>query len=382
VWIIGNLESPLRRIDEDRLAILVLEDHYCLELNSYDCRIRVSVIPLLPLKDGVPSVPRFCGSRVQKTLSISIRFAIGIVLLIVVFRFADIDAVFVNLASINPFWVTVLCVIGIMDRVLMAYKWNLLLRARGIFISEWQATRLYFVGCFFGAFTPGAVGKDIYRIAALSSFQKKQLITSTILLERIIGFAVICTLALLTLPFSMKYIKIPSTLIVGVVTACIILTIALLYISFQPEMIRGIARRVPQLSQFVLLTKIKEFYLVFVEHRFHKKIVLFVVLLTTFEVIVMITISFLAAKSTGISVSFVYMFCTMPLLHVLISLPISVQAIGIQEGLFVYFLGNAGFSAAEGLSVSILLRLAHVVLISLPAILMLLIGPIRLPKSS
>jgi len=314
--------------------------------------------------------------------AILIRSALGFGILAFVFWSIDLRAVVTKFIYIRPTLAFALCFTAIMDRVLMAYKWNLLLRARRISLSLWQAIHLYFVGNLLGTFTPGAIGADAYRISALSRFHKNQVTASTVILERLIGLAVIATFALVALPISAQYIGKGAKSIVWTIMALAILVIIAVLISLRPSIVERIARRFPYMSRISIAKRLRDFYLTYAESRSHSRALLAFTLLTAFEVILLVGISYLAARSLVVNVSFGYFLCIIPLLHILIRLPVSFQGIGIQEGLFAYFLMAGGFSAADGLSISLLLRMAEMISVFLPGAVLLCICPFRLRPSA
>jgi uncharacterized protein (TIRG00374 family) len=320
------------------------------------------------------------GQRRWRSLFLIIRLAVATGLIVVLLRSIDTHAVADGLTSIEPDWAMLLCIMTFIDRALMAYKWNLLLRAQGAVISFWQALRLYFVGNLIGGFTPGGLGGDVYRVAALSALRMNDIVAATVLLERMIGFSIICAFALGTLPFSIIYLGLNSNSVVWAVVLLTILVVGTLVLALRSDIIYSIAPRLSYLSRFTLVKKFNVFFHTIAQFRHGKRSLILFMFLTVLELLTRITMSFLAVKSLGIDISILYIFCVVPLLYISIRLPISFQGVGIQEGLYVYFLMAAGFSAAAGLSVSLLMRFAVVILVYLPASIMLLLTPARLPK--
>ena len=260
----------------------------------------------------------------------------------------------------------------------MAYKWNLLLRAHWISISVWEATRLYFVGSLLGTFTPGGIGAEAYRVTALSRFRKTPIVISTIVLERFIGAAVLSIFAAIGLPVSIKYTGTGSTSLVWIIISGSTLVVLGVLVSLRPSIVKGIARHLPYFSRFRFAGRLRDFYQTYAEIRTHWHTLSAFTVLTVLEVITVCSLPYLAAKSLDIDISFGYLMCTMPLLQILLRLPVSIHRIGLQEGLFAYLFVTAGFSATDGLSISILLRLVALFLGYMPAGLMLWLNPVRL----
>jgi uncharacterized membrane protein YbhN (UPF0104 family) len=318
----------------------------------------------------------------KRWISKSFRIAVAVGLLLAVFESIDMRSLEGRLLLIRPETAAVLCITAVFDRVLMSYKWNLLLRSRGVLISHWQAVRLFYIGNLLGVFTPGAIGADAYRITALSRFGKNKIIMSTVAFEKIVGISVISVFALATLPFSIRYLGSSSQIIMWVILISVTVIIGMVFISFRPAIVEGIAKKIPYLSRINFIGKMRDFYNAYAEYRHYPKTVIVFSSLSFLELIVVIFINYLAARTFGINISLLYFLCVMPLLHILIRLPISFQGIGIQEGLFAYFLIAAGFSAADGLSISILLRIAEALSVFLPACIMMWTNPWRLNPST
>ena len=164
-----------------------------------------------------------------------IRVVIGIVVLAAVCWTVDLKAVSMAFTQLNFGLLIVFCIVVVLDRLLMAYKWNLLARAQRVILSLWQATRLIYVGQLLGTGTPGGIGADAYRIAALAPFKKTPIIISTIVLERFIGMAVIGVFATVTLPFSAQYLGADSTVVVLAVITGSAFIVGGLLVSLRPS---------------------------------------------------------------------------------------------------------------------------------------------------
>jgi uncharacterized membrane protein YbhN (UPF0104 family) len=79
----------------------------------------------------------------------------------------------------------------------MAYKWAMLLRARGVAISNLEAFRIYLLSGFVGSFLPTGVGADVVKLArttlAVGNLDK---VTASVVMERAIGLVAVMVLAL------------------------------------------------------------------------------------------------------------------------------------------------------------------------------------------
>ncbi len=326
------------------------------------------------------SIPteRARGTPVRRRwLSFAARLIVCAGLVALLCWWTDLREVGRVLASTDTRWFGLTCAIALFDRTLMAYKWTRLLACRGIHVTLWEATRLYFIGHIIGTFTPGAIGADAYRVAVLNQRGPTSVLLSTVLLERLIGVAVVGIVAGLMLPVSARYLAegatavVWTTLVVGVVGAgCVVA-------SLHPPTVEALGRRVPFLGRTRLAQKLRDFYGAYAEFRAYPGALFSFTLLTVLELYTLIALNYCAARSVGVDVSFTYFLAVMPLLHVLVRLPVSFQGVGVQEGLFAYFLVAVGFSAAQGLSVSLVHRALEVVCVMLPGALLLWLVPAR-----
>lgn len=311
-------------------------------------------------------------------LSKVIRFVVGVSILVAVFRSIDLENVVVNLTFISPVLAIALCITASLHRVLMAFKWNLLLGARGISIPHWQSIRLYFVGSLAGSLTPGAIGADVYRVAALSSLRRNQVVVSTVLLERLIGIVAISVFAVLGLPVSLRYLGSSSKSLGWAMAIGATFAVAGLLVSLSPATLQFMVNRFQAFMRFRIVRRCRECFETYVENRKHPRTLFAFMLLTGVEIFTLVSVNYLAARALDIDISFGYFLCVIPLVHILIRLPISVWGIGVQEGLFAYFVMKAGFPPANGISISLLLRLVSAVSVFAPAVVMLWVCPVRL----
>ncbi|MCK4629633.1 MAG: flippase-like domain-containing protein [Sedimentisphaerales bacterium] len=75
-------------------------------------------------------------------------------------------------------------------QTLLASRWVLLLRVQGIYISQFQAIRLTYMGLFYNNFMPGAVGGDLLKGWYITHHSEKHLRVEaavTVFVDRLIG---------------------------------------------------------------------------------------------------------------------------------------------------------------------------------------------------
>lgn len=313
----------------------------------------------------------------KKRWSLMLRLLVGGGFLIFVFQTISLDEIAGTLASTDLPLAFAVCLVAWFDRALMAYKWNLLLRPGGLHISHGEAIRLFFVGSLLGTVTPGSIGADAYRVAALAHLGKSGAVIATVILERFIGLAVIFTFAAFGLFVSLQDVVRESPLLLWFVVIGAVSTTALVIVSFRRNFIEGLGRRIPFMRGSRVAIMVRDFYRAYAESRRNRGLLFYFTALTALEAVAIVFMHFLAARAVHVDVSLFYFLCVIPLVVVLVRLPISFHGFGVFEGALAYFLVLRGFSAADGISIALFMRVIEVIAIFIPAAIMLWIKPLK-----
>src|SRR5688572_8724748 len=103
----------------------------------------------------------------------------------------DVRAVLQTLSRCDPMWALVALGVFTLDRVLMSYKWGLLLKIRGYTVTLTERLMVYCSSMMWGLALPSTVGADGIRILLVRRFGVRvDDALATILVERGIGFIV------------------------------------------------------------------------------------------------------------------------------------------------------------------------------------------------
>jgi uncharacterized membrane protein YbhN (UPF0104 family) len=116
-----------------------------------------------------------------------LRLAVSLALLLLLVLLVDWGRLGPRLAAADP--VVMLGVVGLAtaDRLLMAWKWWLLVRGRAVALGLWEAVRAYYLASFAGYFLPMTVGADAVRVGALAGPGRTAALVASIVLERLVG---------------------------------------------------------------------------------------------------------------------------------------------------------------------------------------------------
>ncbi len=85
--------------------------------------------------------------------------------------------------------------------LICAFRWKMLLNAQGIILPTGRVVALYFIGHFFNAFMPGAVGGDVVKAyyVAKETESKKAEVVATVFIDRLVGLLaliLLCTIVM------------------------------------------------------------------------------------------------------------------------------------------------------------------------------------------
>jgi uncharacterized protein (TIRG00374 family) len=271
-------------------------------------------------------------------------------------------------AEIGYFFAAVAIMIGSVWP--MAWRWQQLLRARGIDDRLSWLTRAYFVAYTAGQLLPTAVGGDAVRIyeTARRHTGRGGDVAGSVLLERALGGA--ATLALAAVGFVLAighypvgaYLWIEGAFVIGTV----ILAVALFSRSVRPLL----ARTVPLLRLVRLERPIRAAYEGIHGYRDHPGLLLGVFTLTLAVQAVRVLAIWFAGKAVGVDLSPRPYYVMGPLLFLVLLVPFSVNGIAVRESFFVSFLGRLGVNADAAFATGFLFFLVTLCL-SLPGVLLL-----------
>nr|WP_298726087.1 lysylphosphatidylglycerol synthase transmembrane domain-containing protein [uncultured Steroidobacter sp.] len=277
----------------------------------------------------------------------------------------DVGSVLTTLRNCDPMWASIALLAFLLDRVLMSYKWGLLLAIRGYGISLAHKLMVYCSAMMWGLALPSTVGADGIRVVLVRRFGVRVDDTlATILVERGIGFIValltaVASLILLRsmLPHDAVY---DYALALGV--AGLLGAITILVFSFTDHALGAVLRLVPSRfrdSKAVrLLERLHEAYASLASDR--PRIAAFSAL-TLVEHLLVIVCYGLVARALEVPFNPVFIFAAVPLAILVSRLPVSLDGIGVYEGIFIAIMALGGVKPADALAVSLAARALQIV---------------------
>jgi len=254
----------------------------------------------------------------------------------------------------------------VLQTVLWALRWSLVVRAMGKRFSVRHSIPITFVGLFFNQFLPASVGADVVRMwQSQRAGLPVSAAVNAVLLERVGALWAVCLLAAVTSPYWAQILGsglaawvFPVITLAGIGGIAVLASVARL-----PR--RWFERR-RALRGLVYLSE--DARKVFFDARH-------VIALTAVAMLgqVMLALSvFALAEGLGAGVTLFQCFVLMPPVVVISAMPVSVAGWGVRELAMITGLGFMGVPSETALVLSVVLA-ALVVLISLPGGLLWLI---------
>lgn len=286
-----------------------------------------------------------------------------------------LDRLGATLRAADPAWLAAAGLVMFGSNVLGSWQWSRLLAAADIRIPFWKVCAYYHVGLFFNNFLPANVGGDIARVLDASRYARtRAAAVSTVILDRLIGTVALAGLALITTLPAIDAFHL-SLAYLALVGFCGV-SVAVLWAVFHPRFLKvveaalarvGLGRLKPHLDD--LASRLAGF-------RARRHLLLRLLLVALVVQIARIGVHVLVSRALGLAVPLPYFFLFVPLLAVIVSLPISLNGIGVREGAGIVLFGLVGVDQARAFSLQFTTYLVAVAVSLLGGVIFLA----RLPR--
>lgn len=264
--------------------------------------------------------------------------------------FSDVAAAF---RSADARFILLSILINPLGYVASVHRWRLLIRAQGGDASRAFLTRSFLVGVFFNNLLPSTIGGDAVRAmdTARAGVSRARAV-AVVFVDRFVGLLALMFFALVGLLISGRLTREVPALYGWVLGG----TVAMLFIAgllFLPS--RGGARLMERISGW-LPGKIGGFFTKAVtalrafqgEGRVLAGAFGWSLVLQTLVVIN----GYFLARALHVPISLPYFFLIVPLALFIMMLPISINAIGVRENVWVFFFAAFGVAAGKGVAMA------------------------------
>jgi glycosyltransferase 2 family protein len=244
------------------------------------------------------------------------------------------------LAAVEPGYLVATLAIMILSVFPMAWRWQLLLAAKGIHDRLSWLTRAYFVGYAAGQILPTSIGGDAMRIFETTRRHPGHggTIAGSVLLERAIGGT--ATLALAAVGFALALGEYDVGAYLWIEAAFVVGTILLGVAIFSRSARRPLRLAVPILRALRLERPVRAVYEGMHSYRSSARLLVLAFVLTVGIQAVRVLAIWTAGKSVGIDLSPRPYYVMGPLLFLVMLVPFTINGLAVREAFFVSFLGR------------------------------------------
>lgn len=224
----------------------------------------------------------------------------------------------------------------------MAWRWQLLLGARGIRERLAWLVRTYFVSYTVAQVLPTSIGGDASRIYETSRRHPGAggPVAGSVLLERALGGA--ATLVLAAIGFVLAIGRYDVGAYLWVEGAFVVATIVAAVVLFSRSVRRPLARVAPLLDKLRVGKPIRAVYEGIHGYRAAPRLLVGVFALTLFVQAFRVLAIWLAGKAVGVDLSPRPYYVMGPMLFLVILVPFTINGLAVRESFFVSFLGQLG----------------------------------------
>jgi uncharacterized protein (TIRG00374 family) len=294
----------------------------------------------------------------------------------------NVRRTFELIASSHWGYLALALAIFLVTTVVLAFRWQLLLRSKGIAEPLSWLTRLYFVGYAAGQVLPTSMGGDAVRIVehARRRPRAKAEVAGAVLLERVIGATATLLLVAVGLVVAAgRYDDIEFLLWVEAVGIASVAVLGFLLFSRRTR--RLLERRIFPLGRRIKLERPLERIHAALHGYRDKRGVLALTLGVTLGVqAARLLAIWLCGAAVGVDVSLLVYVIMGPLLFLLLLVPFTINGLGVREAFFVAFLARFGVGKDAAFATGFLFY-AVTMATALPGAVLVLSGSFRRTSS-
>lgn len=291
---------------------------------------------------------------------------ISAVLLVAIMWYADaLDEIAALVMNAAPHLLLLALLVMTLDRLLMTFKWILLLESRGTALPLYRGFKIYCATMIWGMFLPTTVGADALR-AYLTSRQGLDgyEVTASIIVERMIGFVGALLFGLLGMLVLSGAGAVDERFdpVWWAGGAMLAAAVAVVMLSFSERAFEAMLGLAPaRLRNARIAQRFRSFHAVYRGYGGERRALAAFFVLTMLEQGLTIIGVWILALALDVDVPLWYMAAAVPLSMLIARLPIAFDGLGVFEGVFVLIMGIGGVGPAEALSIALAGRVVQIV---------------------
>ncbi|WP_437966222.1 lysylphosphatidylglycerol synthase transmembrane domain-containing protein [Sorangium sp. So ce260] len=278
-----------------------------------------------------------------------------LLLVLVVVRMDDRDAVLGAVASASAAPLALAAVLNVLNIHLKVVRWDALLRARGIVYPLRRAWSAYLTSLYVGMLTPGRVG-DVLRIRYLRHDLGVPYAEglATVVMDRLCDLYVLAAfVAVGVARYSAVIAGQLAWLTWGGIALTVLAPLVLLIPGLAERILLAVSRKIAKEPADGAEPGAASRFLVALRAHVGRGL-LFTLPVTVATFVVNFFQGYLIARALGISLSLFDVTCLLAIANLLGLLPISIAGVGVRELFFSLVFPTLGFTAEHGVSFGLL----------------------------
>jgi len=285
--------------------------------------------------------------RSKKILITFAKTCVALFLFYLILRGLDIKKFVGNLRNVELSFCLLVCLLYPINLMVSSGRLKYLLHGYHLTIRVKKAFDLNWIAGFFNNFLPTSIGGDIYRVLYLNRQYPGQpaQVVSSIMLDRGLGLLAMLILACLTSPVFIGTLMRDTWLTAVLYSGALLVTAVTLFVLFSNHNFR-----LPRRSRVDLINRLTNGFNILINYPDKKSLTN--ALLTSFlYTIVMVLSYYLLFRAFHNDISFLTLLFVIPIVSLAGLVPISVNALGITEGVGIILFSQLGFEPELILSI-------------------------------
>jgi uncharacterized membrane protein YbhN (UPF0104 family) len=284
--------------------------------------------------------------------STAARLLITAAILAYLLRSIDVGASVHAMLRMNPWWFAFTLALVAVDRLVMAIRWLLLLRAAGVDISAGTALRIFLTSSFVGSFLPAGVGADAaraYEVASRTS-RGSQAVAS-VGIDRMLGLVAIAVLGIAGLAGWSRHVD--PDLRQRLMAAAVLAGAATLAVFWVDTLFGAVVPEGWQSTRWG--ARAMRLAGAIGAYRRHPRVLLQVMVLSIAVQFVRVLQAYGLGRGLNLEIGLSYYMVFMPVAMLLLLLPVSISGFGLPQAAIVWLLRPVGVPDADALALSTLI---------------------------
>lgn len=287
----------------------------------------------------------------RKRLFRVIRIVVSTALIAWVLSRIDIAETLRLVAGADPLLLLAALGLNFVGSILTASRWRILLEVQGATASRFHLVQRWMEACFFNQFLPSTIGGDTKRIYdSWKLGASKSGAVAAVGVDRLLGLAALLAFGFVAFWISAAQLSSDGTEVILIGAGVLVLGLAIYLVFHPPAFFRRLLGAVINMSPGFVRRLAEKVSRAFTPYHGKTGVLasgLFWSFLLQFNVICFYA---LVGAAVGLDISFLVYMQVIPVASVVLLLPITINGIGLREGIFALLL--AGFAVSGDAAVA------------------------------